>query len=1021
MKKFLTTIIVIIVAVSLGFGVFYLVKDNEVISLKTASLYKNVNESFELGLDLDDPNSYTKVEVYSTDNNVVEVKNQEIKISGKRAVGEFVAKTGGVAKIVFKTNNAKFRNVSCDIIVCDGTIAYPFRISTAEELASIGTSDVYTSEKCYELTNNIDLGTVVDYEHGETWRPLPELKGGLNGNGFTIENLVVGGSSENLGLFSSINASATVQNIKFEGVKLNATGNTTQYVGAVAGTNYGTVKRIEILNADAVVSNNRAYVGAVAGQNRSVNLRNRQTVANIDRASAKINFAGSYDGNTGVAGNVGGIVGYNYGGRLYFAYTTGTLNTNDSEKIVSAGGLVGVNEYLPISGSGSSYTTSLGADIQECYSIVNITSSVENKTGVVIGLNKDVNETNKYYNVISGVYFQAMGNEAKAVGVDNSKGSPLAKIFESKDGGENGYLKDLYTLVSAKIGEKELKNNSGNLVLVPVEGKEATVYYWNTNVWQIVVGKNEGYPVINFDEVDANPISDNNSQTIKAIDNINDLMNIDLSANTTYVIDGTLDFTGVTWTPIGTKEQPFNGIIYVRSGEFRNLTLDTTDAGIFGYTGSTAVIDGITINNCHFTGTVAGAIVAHNNGLVSNYTVLNSTVSATKSAGGVVGENNGTIIAFNQNQKSLNAVPKKGEVNETVVSSDIYAGGIVGMNGSLGIISAETDYATLLSVTVTNKTDKFANVYIGGVAGYADGAITTVNISNSELAIGDTAEAGGKASIGGIVGYLTNATAERFYIKDVTIDARTNEGSYAGGVVGQVFLKNRDRGVRQVVVEACSITGHKAGGVTGSLNVDYDFTVNAEQISWVFPRLLWTEATYTTVDSGIAPDIMLCQIKDTKMFGTYTGGVVCDVIKGSVANIEVSVKMSGKYNAGIVNTIKFNSETKEGGLVYNVVSTSSYGSGDCYATSMNSIHNQPLLDKRNCGFVMNYHYVGNKRIKEQRINGFTGTNGLSDKDFKKASNWSFLDSENIWNVKDGKYPTLKASALVVSSASLVSL
>ena len=143
--------------------------------------------------------------------------------------------------------------------------------------------------------------------------------------------------------------------------------------------------------------------------------------------------------------------------------------------------------------------------------------------------------------------------------------------------------------------------------------------------------------------------------------------------------------------------EPFNGIIYVRSGEFKNLTLDTTDAGIFGYTGSTAVIDGITINNCHFTGTVAGAIVAHNNGLVSNYTVLNSTVSATKSAGGVVGENNGTIIAFNQSQKSLNAVPKKGEVNETVVSSDIYAGGIAGMNGSLGIISAETDYATYVS------------------------------------------------------------------------------------------------------------------------------------------------------------------------------------------------------------------------------------------------------------------------------------------------------------------------------------
>ena len=118
MKKFLVTLIVIILAVSVGFGIFYLVKDNEVISIKASPMYKKAGDSFEIGLDMKNPNSYTKVTVTSSNENVVKIVNSNIKEKNGVAAATFKAEAGGHAKIVFKTNNAKFRNIGCGSGVC---------------------------------------------------------------------------------------------------------------------------------------------------------------------------------------------------------------------------------------------------------------------------------------------------------------------------------------------------------------------------------------------------------------------------------------------------------------------------------------------------------------------------------------------------------------------------------------------------------------------------------------------------------------------------------------------------------------------------------------------------------------------------------------------------------------------------------------------------------------------------------------------------------------------------------------
>ena len=113
MKKFLVTLIVIILAVSIGFGVFYLVRDDEVISLKTASLFKDVGEKFEVSLDMKNANSYTTVQVSTSDEGVVKLSDSKVSKKNGKATGSFEAIKGGNAKITFKTNNAKFRNITC--------------------------------------------------------------------------------------------------------------------------------------------------------------------------------------------------------------------------------------------------------------------------------------------------------------------------------------------------------------------------------------------------------------------------------------------------------------------------------------------------------------------------------------------------------------------------------------------------------------------------------------------------------------------------------------------------------------------------------------------------------------------------------------------------------------------------------------------------------------------------------------------------------------------------------------------
>ena len=1040
MKKFLTTVLVIIVAVSLGFGVFYLVRDNEVISLKTASLYKNVNEKFELGLDLEDPNSYTKVEVYSTDEKVIEVTNKDIKIIGKTAVGEFKALQGGVAKIVFKTNNAKFRNVSCDVIVCDGSQSYPFRISTPQDLANIGKTELYSINACYELTNNIDIGKMIDLNTNASWAPIgfvnntvTPFNGRLDGKGYTIENLKLSATTQSTGLFSKLSSTAKVYNVKFDGVTMLVSGNTAVNAGTVAGENYGTVERVEVKNANIVSTNPNAVVGGVVGANLSVNNGRTQTIAKLDRVSASVTAGGKLDkgvSSESVQGTFGGVAGKNYGGRVYFSYATGKIDTSAAEKITLVGGLIGENKFAKIDSDGinKNYTKSLGASIQECYTNVNITNKIDNKVGYVIGQTVDTTAENAL-NVISGNYYistvegiSGVANRTGNTGTETSR--KFEAMLSTEAEGNGGNLKDLSSLKSAMVGTKEYVKDGDGYKLIE---KDGTIYYWNTNVWEIRVGENSGYPVLNMAEQNVLPSLDSNNGEIKKITNaqeLKDALTEDGLLDKIILVDGDIDFQNIPWTPIGTEEKPFEGKLYVLNGVFKNIVVSGTHkyAGIFGYVGKNAVIEGVKVENAQVVGEYAGIIAGYNDGTILNFEIggeQKCVVKAKVAGGAVAGYNNGRILGFFSDKTyhitnvSVNSVVN----NVSIVGSadKVELGGVAGHNAKDAIITGNDDYIKLQNVSVTPEVD-FSNLYVGGVTGYNEGTISYVMVGTAEKQFtAVTNEKKGNASIGGAAGYTFGPIRKVWVMVNIT--ASTSEGNFVGGIAGQALFDSNTKRIEECKVSNSSLSGHKVGGAVATLNVTYEYTINAddgsgvwEQIGNFFKGITYEErTTLRSVKTGEddVVNIDMFEITNTTLGGKYTAGAICDHNGGVARNMYISATMSGSKNSGIVNDSSYDRQTKQGGVIYNVVALSKFTSGKSYTTSADAtIHKQPDINKRECGFVVNYHCQSTSGAEDQTFCGVFWSRALNSKDMKKASSWEFLKGNSAWNVRDNEIPTL---------------
>jgi hypothetical protein len=276
----------------------------------------------------------------------------------------------------------------------DGTIDNPFRISTEEQLAAIGTGKE-TLNKHYKLVNNIDLT-------GINWTPIGNnddnpFIGTFDGDGLAISGLSASasGAASPFGLFGVIGAGATVKNVRLENVDINVPDGIG--VGSLVGVNNGTVRNSSAtgeVGGNVNVSGGD-YVGGLVGVNLGT-IQNSSAAVSVSGTSEVGGLVGvnngtvlnsSANGDVRGTSEVGGLVGFNNQGTVEYSYATSIVIGNGN----SVGGLVGLNDrdskvknsYATGDVSGGDYVGGLVGFNND------ITSTVENSyaTGNVRGNN----------------------------------------------------------------------------------------------------------------------------------------------------------------------------------------------------------------------------------------------------------------------------------------------------------------------------------------------------------------------------------------------------------------------------------------------------------------------------------------------------------------------------------------------------------------------------------------------------------------------------------------------------------
>ena len=498
MKKFLICLFVAVLVISSGFTIFFLVGNQEKISLSASVMYANKGDEFTLDIKYVNKKDGTKVNISTSDENVLVYDN-----------GIFKAVGGGTAKINVKTSNSKYRNLYCDVLVGDGTESSPYYIENANQMMLIGLGE-YTLDKCFKLVNDIDLSEV----NSGYFKPLGELSGSFDGNGYTIKNLYIdkdayvannasleeiGDSFENVGLFNTIAHTGKIYNLKIEKATIKGSYNK---VGTICGENYGLIERIEV--KDVLLDVNAGYIGGIAGSSTATGHLEIDEESNTEKivdyvatiARSSVNVVAGFTHTESsleersMSGVFGGIVGLNQGGILVYTYSVGKVNVRGLDIY---GGLIGSNSF-----TNSGVRVIRGGNIKDSYTAIEvINSNGISEYGALIGLNYDYKEVKEEtstviettYNRFIGCYY------------DKDKSSGLNAIGSNRVLLKNGTVKDVNIVEETGFvygyNSSDLKIY-GNLI----SSKGTETKYWDfENVWIVDSKVNEGYPIIDYSKI----------------------------------------------------------------------------------------------------------------------------------------------------------------------------------------------------------------------------------------------------------------------------------------------------------------------------------------------------------------------------------------------------------------------------------------------------------------------------------------------------------------------------------------
>ena len=229
------------------------------------------------------------------------------------------------------------------------------------------------------------------------------------------------------------------------------------------------------------------------------------------------------------------------------------------------------------------------------------------------------------------------------------------------------------------------------------------------------------------------------------------------------------------WQPVGSTSAPFKGILDGNGKTISGFSITRTSTD---YVGLFGVVEGATIKNLTLKGDImgkayVGSLFGSGSATVTNYT-FEGTVTGTGNYVGGVGGSQSTASSNITVNATVKGAQYTGGIYGTGVglTSATFTGQVTGTSytGGLEGKGSGTFTSCTVSAPVTGTSQ-----YIGGLVGYANGAITFQNNCTQQ------GNVNGTSYTGGLVGSASSSFTANNCSQEGDI---TGTGNYVGGLAG---------------------------------------------------------------------------------------------------------------------------------------------------------------------------------------------------------------------------------------------
>jgi hypothetical protein len=368
----------------------------------------------------------------------------------------------------------------------------------------------------YALGSDIDASATSGWNSGagfsEITQGSSEFTGLIHGLGHSINNLsITSARTDAIGLIPFLSETGRINNLGLSGGSVGASTNAIN-IGSLVGTNYGVISKsysTANVNSGSATSSIGGLVGGNSGARGNGLIVDSYATGNVTSGSSTHAAGGLSGDNSGTIQNsfasgnvtvgansganggayygVGGLVGYTQG-PITESYATGHVSTNG--RADDFGGLIGYakNATVTKSYATGSVTTvggrdiggfignSLGSTITNSYATGSVTAPNATLVGGFIGSNWSGSSVSKSFasgavTVVGGIAKGFSGNGGTST--NNYWNTTTSGITSAGFTGETGITSAQMQAMSTFTGAS-----------------------WDTNIWQIIPGQNNTFPVL---------------------------------------------------------------------------------------------------------------------------------------------------------------------------------------------------------------------------------------------------------------------------------------------------------------------------------------------------------------------------------------------------------------------------------------------------------------------------------------------------------------------------------------------